>query len=103
MDNDGPISRAPLPLLDLADEVDESGAGGRHGVLRPVCVLELLHVERGAVVGVHQLELPQSIVGEVGGFAGDDLQFVVLLRPRLRPVAVTFVLQQKHSVSHSHR
>ena len=92
MDNDGPVSRVSLPLLNLSDEVDEARACPGHRVLQPVCVLELLHIERGAVLGVHQLELPQDIVGELGGGTQDDLQFAVLLCPSLWPVAMTLGL-----------
>ena len=93
MDNDGFVPRIPLPFLDLTNEIDETGARRRHRLLGPVRVLELLHVERGAVMSVDQLELPQNIVSEVCGFAGDDLQLPVRLCSGLGPVAMTFGLQ----------
>ena len=71
VDNDGFVPRIPLPFLDLTNEIDETGARRRHRLLGPVRVLELLHVERGAVMSVNQLELPQNIVSEVCAFAGE--------------------------------
>ena len=92
MDNDRSVPRARLPLLHLPNEINESRARGRHWLLRPVRVLELLHIEGGAVTRVDHLELPEGVVGVVGGLVEDDLQFAILLGSSHWPVTVALDL-----------
>ena len=58
--NNWSVSRAPLPSLDLSNEVNDGRASGRHCTLWPVSVLEVFHQLRGLVSCVHNIELPST-------------------------------------------
>ena len=113
MDYDGFVVAAPLPPLDLTNQIDESRPSLGDRVLRPVRVLEMLHESRGLVSLVHKVELPnttitssihsythrehsilpESIVRVWSGPNEYDLQVVVLACPTVGPVHVTLHLQ----------
>ena len=89
------VSRAPLPLLDLSNQVNEPRASVRHPVLWPVCVLELFHWQRRPILHVHQFELPQGVVRVFGGVVEDHLQLSILISTTQGPVAVALDLFRK--------
>ena len=112
MDDDGFVVAAPLPPLNLTNQIDESRPSLGDRVLRPVRVLVMLHESRRLVSRVHNVELPiiqplhhsyiatptvnsivpESIVGVWSGPNEYDLQVVILACPAAGPVHVTLHL-----------
>jgi len=89
------VSRAPLPLLDLSNQVNEPRASVRHPVLWPIRVLELFHWQRRPILHVHQFELPQGVVRVFRGVVEDHLQLPILISTTQGPVAVALDLFRK--------